>query len=89
MEIEQALQLLEEKWNAPIIQGIMELPENLIRNLIIELVDLSKKYAVTFSEVGTKIDTVETNVSGYLSRLTGDAYDTKGLAELKHLLGGE
>lgn len=89
MEMEQALQLLEEKWNAPIIQGIMELPENLIRDFISKLVALSEKYAVTFSEVGTKIETVETDVSGFLSRLTGDAYDAKGLAELKHLLGGE
>lgn len=89
MDMEQALQLLEEKWNTPIIQGIMELPENLIRNFISKLISLSKKYSVTFSEVGTKIETLETDVSGCLSRLTGDAFDTKGLAELKHLLGGE
>ena len=89
MEMEQALQLLEEKWNTPIMQGIMELPENLIRDFVSKLVDLSEKYAVTFSEVGTKIENVETDVSGFLSRLTGDAYDAKGLTELKHLLGGK
>ena len=44
---------------------------------------------MTFSEVGTRIETVETDVSGYLSRLTGDTYDKEGLTELKHLLGGE
>ena len=89
MNMEQALQLLEEKWIVPIIQGIMKLPEILIQNFISKLVRLSKKYSVTFSEVGTRIETVETYVSGYLSRLTGDTYDKEGLTELKHLLGGE
>lgn len=89
MDMEQALQLLDEKWNAPIIQGIMELPESLIRDFISKLVALSEKYSVTFSEVGSKIENVETDVSEFLYRLTGDVYDTKGLTELKHLLGGK
>ena len=89
MDLEQALLVLEEKWDAPIIRGIMELPEILIRDFISKLTALSEKYAVTFSEVGTKIDAVESDVSDYLSRLSGDVYDAESLAELKSLLGGE
>lgn len=89
MDKEQAIKILEEKWNAPIIAGIMELPENLIWNFIEKLTDLSKKYAVTFSDVDTKIETVESEVSSYVSRLNGDDFDARGLAELKKLLGGE
>lgn len=43
---------------------------------------------MTFSGVNKKIETVESEVSSYASRLSGDAFDAKGLVELKKLLGG-
>lgn len=89
MDKEQALKILEEKWNAPIIAGIMQLLENLIWEFIEKLTVLSEKYAVTFSGVDTKIETAESEVSSYVSRLSGDDFDARGLAELKKLLGGE
>lgn len=88
MNKEQALKILEEKWNAPIIAGIMELPENLIWDFIERLTVLSKKYAVTFSGIDTKIESVESEVSSYVSRLSGNDFDARGLSELKKLLGG-
>ena len=89
MSKSQALAVLEEKWITPIIDGIMELPEILIKDFITKLVVLSDKYAVTLSDVGTKIEAIESDVSGFISRLRGDAFDMKGLAELEKLLGGE
>lgn len=89
MEQEQALTVLEEKWNAPIINGIMNLPEILIQNFVAKLTALQEKYAMTFSEVGTSTRAVEQQVADYTSRLTGNAFDTKGIAELMKLLGGE
>lgn len=89
MNREQALKILEEKWNAPIIVGIMELPKNLIEDFIKRLTLLSEKYAVTFSGIDTKIETVESRVSSYVSRLSGNDFDARGLAELKKLLGGK
>ena len=89
MSKSQALAVLVEKWITPIIDGIMELPEILIKDFITKLVVLSDKYAVTLSDVGTKIEAIESDVSGFISRLRGDAFDMKGLAELEKLLGGE
>lgn len=89
MNINQALAVLEEKWISPIISGIMALPEILIKDFITKLVVLSDKYAVTFSDVGTKIETTESEVSDFVSRLKGDAFDMESLTELKKLLGGE
>lgn len=89
MDRQTALKIVEEKWNAPIIAGIMELPENLIRDCIARLKALSEKYAVTFSSVGSRIETVESKVSGFVSGLRGGSYDTEALAELQKLLGGD
>lgn len=89
MDKEQALKILEEKWNTPIINGIMELSEKFIRDFIARLVVLSEKYAETFSGIGAEIENVESKISSYVSRLSGDAFDKKGLAEVKKLLGGE
>ena len=89
MDKSQALAVLEEKWITPIIDGIMELPETLIKDFIAKLIALSDKYALTFSEVRTRIEESESDVSRYVSRLRGDTFDMEGLAELKKLLGGK
>jgi type I restriction enzyme M protein len=88
MELEQAKAVLEEKWITPIVSGIMALPENLISNFIARLVALQQKYAVTFANVGERIEVTESNVSNYVSKLRGDTYDMAGLEELQKLLGG-
>lgn len=88
MELEQAKVVLEEKWITPIVSGIMALPENLISGFIAKLVALQQKYAVTFATVGERIETTESNVSSYVSKLKGDEYDMAGLEELQKLLGG-
>lgn len=88
MELEQAKVVLEEKWITPIVSGIMALPENLISGFIAKLVSLQQKYAVTFATVGERIETTESNVSSYVSKLKGDEYDMAGLEELQKLLGG-
>ena len=80
--------MLEEKWITPIVSGIMALPENLISDFIARLVALKQKYAVTFATVGERIESTESEVSDYVSKLRGDDYDMAGLAELQTLLGG-
>jgi type I restriction enzyme M protein len=88
MELEQAKAVLEEKWITPIVSGIMALPENLISNFIARLVALQQKYAVTFANVGERIDATEASVSNYAAKLRGDEYAMAGLEELQKLLGG-
>ena len=88
MELPRAKEVLEEKWIAPIVSGIMALPEQLINGFIARLTALSEKYAVTFAEIGKKIEATQADLSGYISRLRGDDYDMAGLAELQELLGG-
>lgn len=89
MSEKEALTVLEEKWITPIVSGIDALPEILIKNFIEKLDVLSNKYAVTFSDVGAKIESMESDISGYVSRLNGDAFDMEGLNELKRLLGDD
>ena len=89
MDKEKALKILEEKWNTPIIAGIMKLPENLILDFIERLTVLSEKYAMTLSGIDEKIKTVESEISSHISGLSGGGGEAKGLDELKKLLGGE
>lgn len=89
MNEESALVVLEEKWITPIVSEISALPERLIARFIEKLEFLAEKYNVTFSDVGTRIESTEANVSGYVSKMIGDAFDMEALNELRKLLGGE
>ena len=88
LTIEQALDLLEEKWIDPIISGIICLPDNMLTVFIAKLKWLTEKYKNTFSAVGEKIESTEKEVSAYVDALTAGCFDMEGLIELKTILGG-
>ena len=89
MPVEQALTLLEEKWILPIISGLNSLPDQMLSSLMTKLEWLAEKYEVTFAEVGEKIKTNESILSGFVSNLSAGAFDMEGLSELQILLEGE
>ena len=85
---EQALDLLEKKWIAPLIESIHKLPDTVIDSLVSKIQALQNKYATTFFEVEQQISETEATFSGMIDDLEGNEYDMLGLNELKKLLGG-
>ena len=86
----QALDLLKEKWINPLISSLKELPNHIIKDLISNVSNLSKKYSLTLIDLESQIKEAETSLVGMIDELVGDEYDMKGLNELKSLLkGGE
>lgn len=85
---EQALDLLEKKWIAPLIESIHKLPDTVIDSLVSQIQALQNKYATTFFEVEQQISETEATLSGMIDDLEGNEYDMLGLNELKKLLGG-
>ncbi|MGI6174113.1 MAG: type I restriction-modification system subunit M [Christensenellales bacterium] len=85
----QATELIKRKWIVPLCKGIARLPHGVIDGFIAKLEALCAKYETTFAQVEQEIAETEASLASLLDGLTGDAFDMKGIAELKLLLGGE
>lgn len=86
---QQARDLLDVKWNQPIVEGIVALSHLEISHLIDSIRTLSKKYEATFARVDHQIHREEQKLSQMLGQLTGNEFDMAGINELISLLGGE
>ena len=86
---DNALAVLSEKWITPIIDGIADLPAQMIGRLTERLIAIRNKYDKTFAEVGEGIENTEKRLTDYLKDLRGDDYIMKSLQELITLLGDE
>jgi len=86
---QQALKLLEEKWVFPLSESIGKLPEEVINDFVTKIGKLSKKYAITSSEIELEIKETASNLSGLIDELVGNSFDMKGLKEFQKLLKGE
>ena len=89
LSIDTALNLVELKWIAPLVQKISELPKTIIDALTKNIVNLSKKYETTLVDLDGQITDTELSLTSMLDELEGSEDDIKGLMELKKLLGGE
>lgn len=85
----EALELLKIKWIDPIVEALNKLPANLINSFVTKLGKLAKKYEVTLSELDSEISCTESELCSFIDELVADEFDTKGLQELKKILGGK
>ncbi len=79
--------LLEKKWIEPICVGINSLSHAILSNLENTVIELEKKYEMTFIDLDSQISSAEDALSNELSELTGNKYDIHGLNQFKTLLG--
>lgn len=85
----QVEELLKEKWVKPLVTQIMDLPKQVIVELVKEVQNLSEKYATTLLGIEEEITEAEHVLSRMIDDLCGSEFDMKGLAQLKSMLGGE
>lgn len=86
---EQVKMLLKAKWITPLVQSLMQIPDQIIAELATKLEALSKKYETTFAEVESEIADTKAKLNSMIDELEGSECDMRGLAECKKLLGGE
>ena len=85
---DQVTALLDQKWIAPLVDGLATLPEKIIADFVGRLEKLAAKYETTFEDVEAQIQDTEKELSGMMAQLTGSEFDLQGLAELQKFLGG-
>ena len=84
----QVRMLLHDKWIQPVEDGILALSTNMLNTFIKKIEELSKKYAVTMSDLEAEIQETEKSLASMLSDLVGSEEDMAGIRELQKLLGG-
>ena len=80
--------LLHDKWIQPVEDGILALSRDLLNTFSKKIEELSKKYAVTMSDLEAEIQETEKSLASMLSDLVGSEEDMAGIRELQKLLGG-
>lgn len=84
----QVRMLLHDKWIQPVEDGILTLSTDMLNTFIKKIEELSKKYAVTMSDLEAEIQETEKSLASMLSELVGSDEDMAGIRELQKLLGG-
>lgn len=84
----QVRMLLHDKWIQPVEDGILALSADMLNTFIKKIEELSKKYAVTMSDLEAEIQETEKTLASMLSDLVGSEEDMAGIRELQKLLGG-
>lgn len=85
----QVRMLLHDKWIQPVEDGILALSMDMLNTFIKKIEELSKKYAVTMSDLEAEIQETEKSLASMLSDLVGAEEDMAGIRELQKLLGGK
>lgn len=80
--------LLEAKWIAPLVDQLHRLPGQQIDGFTRKLEALVQKYQITYADNARDIRQAEAALADMLDELDANAFDAKGLAELKTLLAG-
>lgn len=86
---EQVDNLLILKWIQPLCSELASMPNSVINHLTTKVQALADKYAVTYSQVASDIQTSEQELADMLGQLKGNDFDMQGLVELTTLLKGE
>lgn len=84
----QAEQLIYEKWIKPLVSQLMDMPNQIIMELIKEVQVLSRKYSSTLIGIEEEIRQAEATLCTMLDELCGSDFDMQGIAQLKAMLGG-
>ena len=86
---EEVVDLLIEKWIAPLLKSLKEIPASILSESGQKINSLSKKYQTTLIDLEEEIYQIEDSLCEMINDLDGDEYDMLGLKEFQKLLKGE
>lgn len=81
--------LLNKKWIEPIMNGIDNSVDNIIKTFSDCIYLLSNKYAKTLVDIDKEIEETEKKIYETLKELCGSDYDMKGIFDFMKLIGGD
>lgn len=82
---EQVAAFLHLKWVVPVCQGIEGTFTSVLAALASQVQLLSKKYAVSYQQIGSDMAAAQSELSSLVSQLTGDAYAVEALKVLTEM----
>jgi type I restriction enzyme M protein len=86
MDEETALKLLDLKWIKPLVDGIFQIPDDLMNDFVTKITALQNKYATTYADIEDSRVDVSRKLHQMLGELTGTLSDMEGLAEFRKSL---
>jgi len=81
-----AIDLLRQKWTAPLTVSLQRMPGEVIALLTERVQRLAAKYATTYQDIAQRINKAETRLYELLGQLQGSEADNIGLAEFQKTL---
>jgi len=87
LDEDTSLHLLELKWIVPLVDSLLQIPDEIVSDFVNQIIYLTEKYKTTLADVEAKIETANQNLSSMLGDLSGDEADKEGLSELMKILG--
>lgn len=86
LDDENVMIYLDLKWIQPVIEKILDAPEDEIDVLNKQIYSLAAKYATSYNDLNAQLVEAQDEFSKLVSNLTGDDYAIQGLNELKNSL---
>ena len=81
--------ILEKKWIEKLVDNLTSLIDRVLKEIVKDIENMSKKYENTLTDINNQINTTEKELIKMLDELTGEDYDMKGINDFKSTLGGE
>ena len=78
--------LFEEKWILPLCTSLNGMPGKVVDDFVSTLTKMTEKYSETLSSIGNEIKQTQKELFELMGELTGNAFDMKGLENLKGIL---
>lgn len=85
---EQTYDMLDQKWIAPLMQSLHQLPVQIVAHVASRVQELADKYGTTYQQVVNDIEETEQSLSALIDHLTGNEFDMAGLQQFQELLKG-
>lgn len=86
MTLNTATQLIDIKWTVPLCSSLARMPEEVIILLADRVQHLVDKYATTYQDIATRIQSAESRLHVLLGELNAGEADSIGLAQFRQTL---